>query len=196
MNKFGAFLDWGLEKNLLVPFREQRKNMEPGRSYIVYIYLDEKTQRIVATAKIEKHLNDLAPEFEPDQEVDLMILNRTDLGYNALINNTHTGVLYENEVFQTLNVGQKLKGFIRKVREDEKIDLYLTKSGYEQIDDISKDILKELEYNDGFIELTDKSSPQDIYDTFAISKKNFKKAIGNLYKNKLVTLEKNGIRKI
>ena len=193
VNKFGAFMDWGLEKNLLVPFREQKKNMEPGRSYIVYIYLDEKTQRIVATAKLDKYMNDLAPEFETNQEVDLMILNKSDLGYNALINNTHSGILYENELFQKLNVGQKIKGFIKKVREDEKIDLYLLKPGYEKIDSVAEAILQELKLNDNFIELNDKSNPQDIYDVFSISKKNFKKAIGSLYKNKLISIDDKGI---
>lgn len=194
VNKFGAFLDWGLVKDLLVPFREQKMDMEIGRWYVVYIYLDEQSQRLVATAKVDKYIDNIPPEYEPNQEVDIMIYSRTDLGYKAIINNTHWGVLYENEIFKPLNIGDKMKAFIKKVREDDKIDLYLNKSGYNQIDRISEDILAKLEENNNFLAISDKSEPQKIYETFGISKKAFKKAIGNLYKNHLITLENNGIK--
>lgn len=194
VNKFGAFLDWCLVKDLLVPFREQKMDMEIGRWYVVYIYLDEQSQRLVATAKVDKYIDNIPPEYEPNQEVDIMIYSRTDLGYKAIINSTHWGVLYENEIFKPLNIGDKMKAFIKKVREDDKIDLYLNKSGYNQIDRISEDILAKLEENNNFLAISDKSEPQKIYETFGISKKAFKKAIGNLYKNHLITLENNGIK--
>ena len=194
VNQVGAFLDWGLVKNILVPFREQKMKMEKERFYVVYIYLDEETQRIVASAKIDKFIDKTPSNFEIDQEVDLMILHRTDLGYNALINNTYSGVLYENEIFQKLYVGQKIKGFIKNIREDDKIDLYLQKPGYDKIDSVSEMIIEEIKQNNNFLNLTDKSNPQDIYDVFSISKKNFKKAIGKLYKKKIISIDKDGIR--
>ena len=196
VDRVGAFMDWGLVKDVLVPFREQKKKMERGRSYIVYIYLDDESQRIAASAKLEKFLGNTPPEYSPNEEVNLLIHSETDLGYKAIINNSHWGVLYNNEIFQTLYVGQKIKGFVKKVREDDKIDLYLDKSGYAQIDDISKNILKVLKENDNFIPVTDKSNPQIIYNIFSISKKKYKKAIGNLYKNKLITISKDGIRPV
>ena len=194
VNQVGAFLDWGLVKDLLVPFREQKVKMEVGRSYIVHIYLDDETDRLVASAKLDRFLDDTVPEYETNQEVDLLIQSKTDLGYKAIINNSHWGVLYNNEIFQDLNIGQKIKGYIKKIREDDKIDLYLNKSGYNQIDSISQNILKKLEENDNFLPLNDKSAPDDIYATLAISKKQFKKAIGNLYRNHLITIEKEGIK--
>lgn len=194
VNNIGAFMDWGLVKDLLVPFREQKMNMEVGRWYIVYIYLDDQSQRLVATAKVDKYIDNIPPEYEANQEVDIMIYNRTDLGYKAIINNMHWGVLYENEIFKPLNVGDKMKAFVKKIREDDKIDLYLNKSGYNQIDSISEKILAKLEENNNFLAISDKSEPQEIYETFGISKKAFKKAIGNLYKNHLITLENNGIK--
>ena len=190
----GAFLDWGLPKDLLVPYREQSHKMESGKSYPVYLYLDNETERIVASSKINRFLDNLPPKFEENQEVDLFIISKTDIGYKAIINNFHTGILYHNEVFRTINQGQRLKGYIKKVREDEKIDLCLEKPGFEKQDAMSETILTYLKNNDGFMELTDKSAPEKIYAIFETSKKNFKKAIGSLYKKKLVSIEENGIR--
>ncbi|MBN2662339.1 MAG: GntR family transcriptional regulator [Bacteroidales bacterium] len=190
----GAFLNWGLEKDLLVPFSEQKTKFEIGRSYIVRVYLDKETNRIAASAKLDKFL-DLTPvEYSENQKVDLLIQSKTDLGYKAIINNSHWGMLYKNEVFKKLNIGDKEIGYIKKIREDNKIDLYLNKTGYNQIDSISANILKIIEENNGYIAITDKTSPKIIYDTFQISKKNLKKAIGNLYKNRLITIENDGIR--
>ncbi len=194
VNNVGAFLDWGLVKDLLVPFREQKTRMEVGRSYIVHIYLDEETDRIVASAKLDRFLDTTPPQYEKHQQVDILIQSRTDLGYKAIINNAHFGVLYENEVFANLNIGDRMKAFIKKVREDEKIDLYLNKTGYNQIDSVSEGILEKLKQNNNFVPITDKSKPEIIYNTFAISKKTFKKAIGNLYKKHLISIEKQGIR--
>jgi predicted RNA-binding protein (virulence factor B family) len=190
----GAFLDWGLPKDLLVPYREQRHRMEVGKKYIVYVYIDTTTERIVASSKVERFLDNIPPEYEENQEVDLFIVSKTDLGYKAIINNSHLGIIYKNEVFQTLVQGQKIKGYIKKIREDEKIDLCLEKPGYEKLDTLAEKILSELKVNEGFISITDKSDPKTIYKQFATSKKNYKKAIGALYKQRLITIEEFGIR--
>lgn len=196
VNSIGAFLNWGLPKDLLVPFREQKQKLEVGNSYVVFVYLDMETNRIVASAKPEKFLDRSPSNFEEGEEVELLILNKTDLGYKAMINKTHTGVLYKNEVFQPLEKGQQLKGYVRKVRPDGKVDLILHKPGYEKVDDISKQILDKLKEKNGFIMLNDKSSAESIYDMFRVSKKTYKKAIGALYRERIITIEENGIRLI
>lgn len=192
----GAFLDWGLTKDLLVPFKEQKQRMEQGKWYTVALYIDHETDRLAASAKVEQFLDNTPPEFETGQEVDLLIFSKTELGYTAIINHTHTGVLYHNEVFRTLKIGERLKGYIKKVREDEKIDLILDKPGYGKIDDISKEILERLKHSGGYLSLTDKSEPETIYYYLGISKKVFKKAIGSLYKNRLISIDDDGIRLI
>jgi uncharacterized protein len=190
----GAFLYWGLMKDLFVPFREQKQKMEVGYSYVVYIFVDEMTGRIMSSAKVENFFDQTPPEFIAGQEVDLIIYTQTDIGYKAIINNIHTGVLFNTDVFRTLHRGEHIKGYIKKIREDQKIDLLLDKPGYEKVDDISKNILDKLKEKKGFIALSDKSPADAVYDMFGISKKNFKKAIGALYKARLITLEENGIR--
>lgn len=190
----GAFLNWGLPKDLFVPFREQRKPMEVGQKYLVYVYLDTDTKRIAASSKIEHYLDNIPVDYDENEEVDLIIVNETDLGYNAIIDNCHLGILYKNEVFQPLNSGDRVPGFIKKIRTDGKIDLCLQKSGYEKISSFVDRIIVELQKNKGFLPLTDKSSPEEIYKVFKISKKNFKAAIGALYKKRFVALEENGIR--
>jgi len=196
VNKTGAWLDWGLDKHLLVPFREQKQDMEEAKSYLVYIYLDKESNRMVASSKLDKFLDNVPPEYEEGQEVEILISNKTDIGYTAVINNLHSGLLYENEVFQKIYRGHKMKAYIKKVREDEKIDLILEKPGYQKIDAISKAILDKIKEHGGFLLLTDKSSPEEIQKMFGISKKNFKKAIGTLYKQKMILLEKKGIRAV
>jgi predicted RNA-binding protein (virulence factor B family) len=194
VNSIGAFLDWGLMKDLFVPFREQRQKMEVGYAYVVYIYVDEQTNRIVGSAKVEDYL-DLAPHnFTEGQEVDLVIYNQTDIGFKAIINNTHTGVIYTKDVFREVERGEKTKGYIKKIRADNKIDLIIDKPGYEKVDEVSKKILEKLKEQQGFIPLVDKSPAGDVYDMFGISKKTFKKAIGGLYRSKLITIEENGIK--
>lgn len=190
----GAFLDWGLMKDLFVPFREQKLKMEEGRWYIVTVYLDPETKRLVASAKIEKFLDNLPPDYEAGQEVDLLIAGETDLGFNAIINNKHLGVLYKNEIFQPLRKGERLKGYIKKIREDEKIDLLLQKAGYAKVDDISMRIVEVLKKNNGFLPVTDKSDPDTIYELFGVSKKTYKKAIGSLFKFRIIEIEDKGIR--
>ncbi|MDP2887426.1 MAG: S1-like domain-containing RNA-binding protein [Bacteroidota bacterium] len=190
----GAFLNWGLPKDLFVPFREQRQPMEVGRRYLVYVYVDTNTKRIAASSKIENYLDNIPVDYDVDEEVDLIIVNETDLGYNAIIDNCHLGIIYKNEVFQPLNPGDKIQGYIKKIRTDGKIDLCLVKSGYEKISGFADRIIAELKKHAGFLPLTDKSSPEEIYKLFKFSKKNFKAAIGTLYKRRMIALEENGIR--
>ncbi len=190
----GAFLDWGLPKDLLVPFREQQVKMEKGKSYLVYVYLDHESQRIVATSKLDKCLGNIPADYETGEEVDLIIADKTVLGYKAIVDNSHWGILYYNEVFQPLRLGEKLKGYIKQVREDEKIDLRLDKPGYEKIDSISRQILDQLKDAKGFLPYNDRTDADIIVQKFRISKKNFKKAIGSLYKQRLINIEENGIR--
>ena len=194
VSRFGAFLDWGLPKDLLVPFREQKVDMAEGRSYLVCLFLDVLTKRIAASAKIDKFLDNTPPEYNPGDEVQLMIAEETDLGFKAIVNNEHWGMVYKNQIYQSLSPGQKITGYINKVRDDEKIDLLLEKPGYEKVDAISQKILDELKQNRGFIAVSDNTSPEMINALFGISKKNFKKAVGNLYKKRMITFDSDGIR--
>lgn len=194
INRVGTFLDWGIMKDLLVPFREQKVTMEDGRSYLVYIYVDSETKRIVASAKLNKFLNRAVPEYEIGQEVDLTIESETDLGYKAIVNNLHWGILYENEVFEQLDKGLKIKGYIKKIRTDNKIDLSLHPLGYLKVDPIAKMILDQLKKDGGFIPVSDKSDAESVYRVFGISKKTFKQAAGALYKRHLITITAEGIR--
>jgi len=194
VTQVGAFLNWGLPKDLFVPFREQRQPMEEGKKYLVFVYLDNNTKRIAASSKIEQYLDNIPVDYDENEEVDLIVVNETDLGFNAIIDNSHLGIIYKNEVFQTLNPGDKIQGYIKKIRTDGKIDLRLDKIGYEKITSFVDRIIVELQKNNGFLPLTDKSSPEEIYKTFKISKKNFKAAIGALYKKRFIALEENGIR--
>lgn len=190
----GAFLNWGLPKDLFVPFREQRQPMVEGKKYLVYVYLDANSKRIAASSKIEQYLDNIPVDYDENEEVDLIIVNETDLGYNAIIDNSHWGILYKNEVFQPLNPGDKIQGYIKKIRIDGKIDLRLEKIGYEKISGFADKIIFELERKGGFLPISDKSSPEDIYKVFKTSKKNFKAAIGALYKKRMISIEENGIR--
>ena len=190
----GAFLDWGLDKDLLVPFAEQHRPMEEGRSYLVYLYIDKNDGRIVASSKVDKFLDDDAPHhFKQGQAVSLIIANSTDLGYKAIINHCHWGVLYKNDVFQRLSFGQSIKGFIKHVRPDGKIDLSL-QGGKVTRDKYSEIIMTYLENQNGFAPVHDKSDPKVIADLFGMSKGAFKKAIGGLYKQRVIAIEKDGIR--
>lgn len=194
INDTGAFLDWGLEKDLFVPFGEQHRPMELDHSYIVYLYLDKIKGRITASSKIDKFLDDEKPhDFTPQQAVKLLIANSTDLGFKAIINNSHWGVLYENEVHQRLSFGQSIDGFIKRIREDGKIDLSL-QGGKETRDKYEKLILDYLKQQpQGFAQVHDKSDPKVISDLFGMSKKAFKKSLGSLYKQKIINIEKDGI---
>lgn len=190
----GAFMDWGLQKDLLVPYSEQKSKMIKDLHYLVHVHFDEVSKRIVASAKLDKYLDKSPINFKEWDQVDLIITKETELGYKAIINNTHWGVIYKNEVFKKIEYGQKLKGFVKKIRVDGKIDLSLEKPGYGKVDPISQEILDKLNKNEGFIPVTDKSSPETIAKLFGLSKKNYKKAVGALYKQKLIIIEEKGIR--
>ena len=193
VGQYGAFLDWGLMKDLLVPFSEQIGKMEEGRSYIVRVFLDEATERLAASQKIDKFLDRYPPRYRHGQAVDLLIAGQTDLGYKAIVDNAHWGVLYEAEVFKPLRYGQRVKGYIKRVREDGKIDLSLQQPGYARIDGVAADILARLRREGGFIPLHDKSPPEDIYAMFGVSKKAFKLGISALYRERLIRIEKDGL---
>lgn len=194
VEKVGAFLDWGLRKDLLVPFGEQKVRLKTGRSCIVWVYVDEASGRIVASTRLQKFMDPEPGDYTVGQEVELLVTKETELGYKAIINNAHWGFLYENEVFKKLRVGQKVQGYIQKLREDDKIDVSLTATGYEKVGGISEMILKVLQKKKGFLPITAKTSPEEIYSLFGVSKKNYKKAIGALYKERKVTIEDDGIR--
>lgn len=196
LSNAGAFLEWGLMKDLLVPFREQKMPMREGKWYLVYIRVDHVTGRIMASARIEKFLNNTPAEYEHNQEVDLLVADETDLGYKVIVNNLHWGMLYHNEVFRRLEKGERLKGYVKEVREDEKIDVSITPLGYGKVEGIAGVILESLKAQGGYLEVHDKSEPELIYSLFRCSKKAFKQAIGTLYKQHRIQLEDNGIRLI
>jgi len=194
VGRIGAFLDWGLDKDLLVPFSEQHVPMVEGHSYIVYVYRDENDGRIAASSKIDKIIDeDLPHNFKINQAVDLIVAHTTELGHKAIINHSHWGLLYKDDVFVRLNFGQKIKGYIKKVRDDGKIDLTL-QSGQESRDKNTDIILRYLNAKQGFAPVHDKSDPKLISDLFGISKGAFKKALGSLYKQRIISIEKDGIR--
>jgi predicted RNA-binding protein (virulence factor B family) len=190
----GAFFEWGLPKDLLVPFREQKKPIEAGRFYLVYIFLDEQTQRITGSTRIDHYLIGNEVVEEEAEAVDLLIAEQTDLGYKTIINNKHWGVLYANEVFAPIHLGDRVTGYIKKIRTDGKIDVCLQKQGYDEVSTARLKLLGELKIEGGFLPLTDKSEPQVIHDAVGMSKKTFKKAVGALYRERLITLEADGIR--
>jgi predicted RNA-binding protein (virulence factor B family) len=194
VNQIGAFLNWGIMKDLLVPFREQKMPMREGKWYLVYVHLDHVSQRIVASARIEKYLDNVIPTYIKGQEVNLLVADETDMGYKVIINNQHWGLIYRNEVFRSLEKGESLKGYIKEVRKDEKIDVSLTLPGYQKVEGVASLILESLKIHSGFLPIHDKSAPEEIYALFACSKKAFKQAIGTLYKKGIITIESSGIR--
>lgn len=196
VNQVGAFLDWGMDKDLLVPFREQSQRLEPGRSYVVFVYVDEETNRLTASTKLNRYIQNDNIELRDGDIVDLLIYSETDLGFNAIINNRYSGLIYKNEIYEAIRVGDKIKGYVKHVREDNKIDLSLQKSGFELVDDVKWRILNMMKQSDGFLSLTDNSSPEEIKAKLQISKKAFKKAIGALYRERLVKLTDKGVELI
>lgn len=193
VTSIGAFLDWGIAKDLLVPINEQSMRMVEGDHYVVYVYLDNKTNRVVASSKWNKFLSVERSRYEEGEEVKLLIAERTDLGFNAIINKAHVGLVYKTEIFGHLQVGDEVKGFIKKMREDGKIDLRLQSVGVELMDDAKELVLQHLKLNKGYLPLGDKSSPEEIYRSLKISKKAFKKAIGGLFKERLIDISDNAI---
>lgn len=194
VSEIGAFMDWGLEKELFVPFREQASKMRVGSWYLVFVYLDEETNRLVGSSKTNAFLDNSLVLLSSYDEVDLIASHPSPFGWNMIVNQKHLGLVYEDEIFQKVTPGDQLKGFVKKVRPDGKIDLTLQKHGYRAIEPNAAQILSELQASGGFIDLNDKSNPDDIKAVFQLSKKSFKKAIGSLYKAKKIVIEKDGIR--
>ncbi|MBE4122269.1 GntR family transcriptional regulator [Vibrio parahaemolyticus] len=195
INQTGAFVNWGIkEKDLLIPFSEQRARFTAGQNILVYVYTDKASGRIVGTTKFNKWLDKTPANYEVNEEVDLIIAERSQLGYKAIVNGKHWGMIFPSDVFGKLFIGKKLKGYIKQVREDGKIDLSLQKVGVAKMDDLSSKIIDLLEKKGGFLPLNDKSSPEAIFDAFRTSKGTYKKTIGGLYKQGKIVIEKDGIR--
>jgi predicted RNA-binding protein (virulence factor B family) len=192
-NHYGAFLDWGLPKDLLVPFSEQQQKLQEGYSYTVFLFVDTETQRIAASTRLEDWLALDASHFKPRQAVELLIYGKSDLGFKAVVDGTYLGQLYTNEVFRPLHYGERLKGYIKQLRPDGRIDLMLQLPSHIERDQLSDAIVEHLQQNDGVTQLTDKSPPDDIYQVFGVSKSNYKKALGQLYKQQRITIEKHQI---
>ena len=192
-NHYGAFLDWGLPKDLLVPFSEQQQKLQEGYSYTVFLFVDTETQRIAASTRLEDWLAIDANHFKPRQAVELLIYGKSDLGFKAVVDGTHLGQLYTNEIFRPLHYGERLKGYIKQLRPDGRIDLMLQLPSHIERDQLSEAIIEHLQQNDGVTQLTDKSPPDDIYQVFGVSKSNYKKALGKLYRERLITIDKHQI---
>lgn len=193
-NQVGAFMDWGMEKDILVPFKEQARPMEKGKRYLVYLYMDEKTNRLVASSKTNQFLNNDDLTVENGEEVELIVSHITEIGINVIINEKHKGLLYKDEVYDdAIRTGDRMRGFIKNIRPDNKIDVSLQKQGYESIEPNAEKILDELRASRGFLRLNDNSHPEDIKTVLKMSKKTFKKAIGALYKEKLIEIKEDGI---
>lgn len=194
VNQFGAFLDWGLMKDLFCPFREQKMRMVQGRSYIVYCYIDSLTHRIVATAKIEKFLSKERPPYHHGDIVDILIQQKTELGFKAVVEGQYSGQIYQNELFRDMHTGDQIQAFVKNVREDGKIDLILQEHGKKHVMDFEDQLLQYIQEHDGCCPFHDKSLAEDIYAEFQVSKKTFKKAVGGLYKKNLITIEEDCLR--
>ncbi|MFD1141596.1 S1 RNA-binding domain-containing protein [Larkinella insperata] len=193
VTRVGAFLDWGLEKDLLVPYREQVRPMEVGRWYVVYLYLDHETDRLVASNRLNRFLDTAKPNLDEGQEVSLLAYESTDLGINVIINNRYRGLVYANEIFQEVYPGDRMTGYIKQIREDNRVDVSLQKPGYENVESSAQRILEALDDRRGFLPLHDKSNPDEIYRVLEMSKKTFKKAVGALFKERKIVIKYDGI---
>ena len=193
VNAVGAFLDWGLPKDLLVPYGEQQTPMEVGHSYVVTLYIDEASDRIAASSRLNKFVVDTSPYFKPQQQVELLICERTELGYKAIVNQAVIGLLFNSDVVKPVSYGESLQGYVKQVREDNKLDLCLQLVSREALDALSQEILIFIEAQGGVISLTDKSTPEEIARQFGVSKSSYKKALGKLYQKRLVLIEKKSV---
>lgn len=192
VNKVGAFLDWGLPKNLLCPFSEQKVKMHPGGIYLVYVYLDPHTGRVVASAKVNRFLGNVFPDYEPGAEVTALVTGHNEVGYQVIVDNRHRGMIYDNEAYRPLELENSTTAWVKKVRDDGKIDLTLTRPGTsDRIAEVSEQIMKMLQ--DGTLALTDRSTPEQIKDVLHCSKKDFKKAVGHLYKLRQIEITDDGL---
>ena len=194
VNEYGAFLDWGITKNLFCPFREQKKRMEVGNSYIVHIHIDEESYRLMASAKVERYLSHDTPSYKTNDEVDLLVWQKTDLGFKVIVDNKFGGLVYQDQIFQYIHSGDRLKGYVAQVRADGKLDITLQPTGRRETEDFAQTLLQWLKDNGGECPLGDKSDAEDIKRMFQVSKKTFKRAVGALYKQHLIVLEGNGFR--
>lgn len=194
VNQYGAFLNWGLMKDLFCPFHEQKQRMEIGNRYVVAVFIDEESYRIAASAKVEHFFATDFPPYQPGEKVDLLVWQTTDLGFKVIIDHAYPGLVYRSQVFKSIRIGDCLQGYIMGVRPDGKIDVSLQLHGRQQTTDFAETLLQYLKDHDGFCELGDKSDAQDIKHRFEVSKKVYKKAIGDLYRRRLITLEDAGIR--
>lgn len=193
VTEYGAFLDWGLVKELFCPFKEQAFKMKPKGWYLVYCYLDEQTGRLVASSKTNRFLSNKTLTVQPFDEVDLIVSHPSDIGMNVIVNKTHTGLIYNDQIFTELSIGDTLKGFVKKIRPGNKLDITLGQVGYRNIEPNAERILSELKDNSGYLNLTDHSSPEAIKNVLQMSKKNFKKAVGTLYKQRQIDIKPDGI---
>lgn len=206
VNEFGAFLDWGLMKDLFCPFREQKRRMEKGRSYIVHVHVDEESYRIMASAKVERYMTPVTGnkllidnsdgtqrEVGIDDEVNMLIWQKTDLGFKVIIENKYAGLIYDTQIFRNLHTGDYVKGYISNIRPDGKIDVKLQRSGRQHTEDFSARLLRYLETQGGRCRLHDKSDAEEIKEQFGVSKRTYKQAVGDLYKRRLITITPNGI---
>ncbi|MBP3566347.1 MAG: GntR family transcriptional regulator [Paraprevotella sp.] len=193
VNNYGAFLDWGLMKDLFVPFREQKIKMQKDRSYIVHLHIDEETYRIMASAKVERFLSEEFPPYQEGEEVEILVWQKTELGFKVIVDNQFAGLVYDSEVFQYIHTGDRLKAYVKQVREDGKLDISLQKHGKAAVTDFSAVLLKYLKEHSGRTSLGDKSPADAIYAEFGVSKKVFKKAVGDLYKRRLIVINDDGL---
>lgn len=193
VTKHGAFLDWGLVKELFCPFKEQAFKMKQGGWYLVHCFLDEKTNRLVASSKTNRFLSNTELTVGVFDKVDLIVSHPSEIGMNVIVNKKHLGLIYKDNIFQDISVGDRLQGVVKKIRKGNKLDIALGRIGYRNIEPNAELIMNELKDNSGFINITDKSSPEAIKETLQMSKKNFKKAVGSLYKQRLITIKDDGI---
>lgn len=194
VNEYGAFLNWGLMKDLFCPFREQKMKMEKGKRYIVHVHIDHESHRIVASAKVERYFDPSFPPYRYGDEVSLLVWQKTDLGFKVIVDNRYAGLVYSNQIFREIRTGDRMKGYIEAVREDGKIDVMLQPTGWRMTKETADVLLDYLETHQGVCRLTDKSPAEDIYQAFQVSKKSYKKAVGDLYKRRLITIEDDCIR--
>lgn len=193
VTQHGAFLDWGLLKELFCPFKEQAFKMKAGSWYLVYCYLDKETGRLVASSKTNRFLDNKRLTVKQFEEVDLIVSHPSEIGMNVIVNEKHSGLIFKDDIFKDLSIGDRLKGYVKKIRPDNKLDIVLGQIGYRNIEPSAETLMQELEDNDGFLNLTDKSDPEDIKEILQMSKKSFKKAVGTLYKKRLIEIREDGI---
>ncbi|MBA3680007.1 MAG: GntR family transcriptional regulator [Bacteroidetes bacterium] len=193
VNDIGAFLDWGIEKDLLVPFNEQKHKLSEDNFYVVFVYLDEVTNRIVASTKIDKFINNDNLDLKETEEVDLIVYEESPLGFSCIINGQHKGLIYHNDIYKEVEIGDEMKGFVKTIREDKLIDISFQKSGFKNVLDSTEVVMEYLEKNNGFVDLHDKSTPEEISIRLSMSKATFKKAIGILYRHRRILIKPEGI---